>query len=51
MEPTPFVVCRMCGHEESCGAWMHFEADEDICRRDVAAFVQELHDAGLVRIE
>jgi hypothetical protein len=29
MEPTPIVVCRTCGHEESIGAITHFTRSED----------------------
>ena len=42
----PQTVEQLC-HSAHCD----FEADDGECRRDITAFVRELHDAGLVQIE
>lgn len=42
----PHTVAQLC-----LSALDDFEADEAACRRDVDAFVRELHEAGLVGIE
>lgn len=48
MEPTPIVVCRFCGYEESVGAWMTMvsaspraDADEDEVARRTRAAMRE----------
>jgi hypothetical protein len=42
----PRTIAELC---ES--ALQDFEADEEICQREVVAFVQELNAAGLVHVE
>ncbi|MGH2989279.1 MAG: hypothetical protein ACRDMA_05335 [Solirubrobacterales bacterium] len=43
-EPTPVVVCRGCGHEESVGAWIRAEASEDEDPEEVARRVREYEE-------
>jgi hypothetical protein len=58
MEPTPLVVCRSCGYEESAGSWITFErrpdADSEGAARARRAFEQaqqERHRALLAEVE
>jgi hypothetical protein len=58
MEPTPLVVCRSCGYEESVGSWVIAErrpdADPEAAARARRAFEQaqqERHRALLTEVE
>jgi hypothetical protein len=58
MEPTPIVVCRSCGYEESVGSWMTFErrpdADPEAAARARRAYEQaqrERHRALLAEVK
>ncbi len=43
-EPTPFVVCRSCGHEESIGSMMRFESSDDEDPAEVERRVQAMQE-------
>jgi hypothetical protein len=42
MEPTPFVVCCACGHEESIGAMIRFSSSSDEDAAETKRRVQEV---------
>jgi hypothetical protein len=48
MEPTPIVVCRSCGYEESVGSWITFErrpdADPEAAARARRAYEEAQHE-------